>query len=273
MLCSDIFPQLPAATFSRLGVHDRRMMIVTQRRIFGAGTIGDKNKIVFGKFNGFFLALLDAQNLTGNLFAAFEFKFYVGDLCIIFKLYVVCFQITDERQNQGFILIVFGEFECRKVRKSADVMDKTLDIQLHFQRRMPGLKGEHGAPVEPEVGLKEFRVEYIGDLFVVELFVWCHEQFDDAHSCFVRKSEFSIGVGIFAAVLCSAHQGIVWVALVQPVIFVQNRNVRSFDGWNRAEQVPQTFKVVFHFTAAADNKSKLLILNAVAGTARKFEFF
>ena len=61
--------------------------------------------------------------------------------------------------------------------------------------------------------------------------------------------------------------------LIQPVIFVQNRNVRSFDGWNRAEQIPQTFKVVFHFTAAADNKSKLLILNAVAGTARKFEFF
>lgn len=123
-------------------------------------------------------------------------------------------------------------------------MDKALDIQLHFQRRMPGLKGKHGAPVEPEVGFKEFRVQYIGDLFVVELFVWCHEQFDDAHSCFVRKSEFSIGVGIFAAILCSAHQGIVWVALVQPVIFVQNRNIRSFDGWNGAEQVPQTFKVV-----------------------------
>lgn len=89
-------------------------MIVTQRRIFGAGTIGDKNKIVFGKFDGFFFTLLDAQNLTGNLLVAFEFKFYVGDLCIIFKLYVVRFQITDERQNQGFILIVFGEFECRK---------------------------------------------------------------------------------------------------------------------------------------------------------------
>lgn len=89
MLCSDILPQLPAAAFSRLGVHDRRMMIVTQRRIFGAGTIGDKNKIVFGKFNGFFLTLLDAQNLAGNLLVAFKSNFTLVT-CVSYSNCTLC---------------------------------------------------------------------------------------------------------------------------------------------------------------------------------------
>ena len=137
---------------------------------------------------------------------------------------------------------------------------------------MPGFKGEHGAPVEPKVGFKKFWVQHVGDLLVVELFVRCHEQFDDAHGSLIGQGKLSVGVSIFATVLGCTHQRVVGIALIQPVIFVQNGGIRCFDGRNGAEKIPQTFEVVFHLAASADDKAELLILDAVAGAARQLEF-
>ena len=50
-------------------------------------------------------------------------------------------------------------------------MDIALEIQLHLQRAVPVLKGEHGAPVQPEVGVQDLIIEEIGDALIIERFV------------------------------------------------------------------------------------------------------
>ena len=49
---------------------------------------------------------------------------------------------------------------------------------------------------------------------------------------------------------CTAER-IIRVMLIQPVIFIQYGNIRCFDGRDAAEQIPEAFKMVFHFTAAS----------------------
>ena len=47
---------------------------------------------------------------------------------------------------------------------------------------MPGLKGEHGAPVQPEGGTEYFVIEDIFDLLVVEVLIPGEEQLHDLHA-------------------------------------------------------------------------------------------
>ena len=54
---------------------------------------------------------------------------------------------------------------------------------------------------------------------------------------------------------------------VQPVIFIQYGNTRCFNGRNTAEQIPETFEMVFHFTSASHDIAAGRIEAAVAGTA------
>ena len=60
------------------------------------------------------------------------------------------FQVLHHGKNQGFILIVLGKFQGGEIRKASDMVDKTLDIQLHLQGAVPFLKGKHGSPVKLE---------------------------------------------------------------------------------------------------------------------------
>ena len=60
---------------------------------------------------------------------------------------------------------------------------------------------------------------------------------------------------------------------VQPVIFIQNGNLRCFDGRNIPEHVPHTFKVVVHFTPAAHEESFGYIFSSVTAAAGKIKFF
>ena len=93
---------------------------------------------------------------------------------------------------------------------------------------MPVLKREHRAPVQPEIAGEEFVVEDIGNLFIIEIFVLRKEQLHDLHRRFVAQTEFAVGVRIFAAVDRRAHQRIVRVIFVQPVVFVQYGNAFRF---------------------------------------------
>ena len=76
-----------------------------------------------------------------------EIKDNVGNLGIELELYACVLQVFLHRKDQGFILIVFGEFQCTEIRESADMVDETLEVQLHFQCAVPVLESKHGAPV------------------------------------------------------------------------------------------------------------------------------
>ena len=61
-------------------------------------------------------------------------------------------------------------------------MDKSLEIQLHLQGAVPGLKSEHGAPVQPEGGTEDFVIEHILNRLVIQIFVTGEEQLHDLHA-------------------------------------------------------------------------------------------
>ena len=90
-------------------------------------------------------------------------------------------EVAGHRQDDGFILVVAREAQRLEVRQAADVMDVALDVELHLQRAVPVLKGEHRAPVHPEVGIQHLIVKEVGDLLVVQLLIRGHEQVHDLH--------------------------------------------------------------------------------------------
>ena len=96
------------------------------------------------------------------------------------------------------VLVVTGEAQGLEVRQTADVVDVALDVQLHFQRAVPVLKGEHGAPVQPEVAVQNFVVKEISDALVLQLLVGGEEQLHDLHGALVGDVKLAVGVGVLA---------------------------------------------------------------------------
>ena len=101
-------------------------------------------------------------------------------------------------------------------------MNETLDIKLHFQCAVPVLESEHCAPVEPEVGVQDFIVKYIGDLLVLQVFVCGEEQLHYLHCALVGDIELAVGVSVLASVYGSTAERVVGVSLVEPVVFVED---------------------------------------------------
>ncbi len=69
------------------------------------------------------------------------------------------------------VLVVPGKAQrppdrAGRLHGGCSTLDKT-----HFQCAVPVLKGEHGAPVKPEVGREHFRVKDIGDALIIELLI------------------------------------------------------------------------------------------------------
>ena len=113
-------------------------------------SVCDKNKIVFCKDNSFFHALYTAFNSGSNFLSVFKVKKYVCNFCVELKINACSLQIRLHGQDQRLILIIFGEFQSTEIRKPCNMMDKSLEIKLHFQRTVPVFKGKHGPPVQPE---------------------------------------------------------------------------------------------------------------------------
>ena len=74
------------------------------------------------------------------------------------------------------------------------MVDKTLEVEFHFQCAVPVLKCEHRPPVQPECGTEYLIVKHVFDGFVIEIFVFCHEQFHDLHTAFLAQIELPVGV-------------------------------------------------------------------------------
>ena len=98
----------------------------------------------------------DARRL---LFARLEAELDVHDFRIVVELDAVVFQVGDHGQDDGLVLVIPGEAEGREVGQTADVVDIPLEVELHLEGAVPVLKGEHGAPVEPEVGVEHLIVK------------------------------------------------------------------------------------------------------------------
>ena len=78
---------------------------------------------------------------------------------------------------------------------------------------------------------------------------------------------------IFSPVHCRSAQGIIGVVLVQPVKLIQHGCPRCLQGWNTSEQIPETFEMIFHFTAAAHHIPSGWIENTITGTACNIHSF
>ena len=131
-------------------------------------------------------------------------ELHIGHLHTEVDLHAEALQILHHGQYHGLILVVLGEAQSREVGQTADVVDIPLDIQLHLQGAVPVLEGEHGPPVQPEVGVEHLIVEEIGDALVLQILIGGEEQLHDLHGALVGDVELAIGVGVLAAVLGGA---------------------------------------------------------------------
>ena len=197
---------------------------------------------------------------------AIDIKFHVHDLGLIVELHAVVLQVSDHGQDDRFILVVAGKAQGGEIGQTADVVDIALEVELHLQRAVPVLEGEHGAPVHPEVGGEHLIVKDIGDLFILQLLVRGEEELHDLHGTLIGDGEFAIGVGILAAVDGGTAEGLVGVLLVQPVILVQHAGSLGLQRGDGAEQIPHDLEMVVHLTAAAHDIADIVLV-AVAGTA------
>ena len=138
---------------------------------------------------------------------------------------------------------------------------------------MPVFKCKHCSPIEPESRIKYFFVKNIFDGFIVEIFVFCHEEFHDFHTALLTEVEFSVCMCVFATIYSCTAKGIVRVMLIEPVIFIKYRNTRCLDGWNAAEEIPQTFEMIFHLTSTAHYITSGSIIDSITCTTGNIHCF
>ena len=267
ILFCDVFPEAPAAAGTNFSVSVGRMILITVDGTLGTASVGDKYQIVLGEKDAFLHAVYLALDSFCHFLAIGNFKDYVGNFSVILEVYASCFQILNHRKDQGLVLVVSREFQSAEIRKSADVMDESLEVELHFQSTVPVFKSKHGPPVQPEGGIKDFVVKNILDGLVVQILILGEEKLHDLHAAFLAQVEFSIGVSVLAAVNGRTAERIVGVMLVQPVILVQNGSARFLKGRNAAEQIPQALEMILHLTAAAHHITSGRIKNTVTGAA------
>ena len=185
ILFCNVFPQIPAAASAYFCICIRCMVLISVNGSFRTASVCDKDKVIFCQENIVLFSVHFAFNRCCDLFAFFKGKYNVCHFGVELEIYACFFQIFLHRQDQGFILIVFSKFQSTEIRQSGDVMNKSLEVELHFQCTVPVFKCKHRSPVQPEGGIKHFVIKYIFDCFIIKIFVFCHEQFHDLHAAFL----------------------------------------------------------------------------------------
>ena len=249
------------------------MVLVAVDRALCTASVSDENIIIFCKKDALFHIFYLALDSSGDLFAIFKIKDHVCDLSIKLEVNTCILQIFFHGKDQGFVLVVLGEFQGAEIRKTCNVVDKTLEVKLHLQSTVPVFKCEHGPPVQPEGGIKHFIIKYIFDGFIVKILILCHKQLHDLHAALLAQVKFSVGMGILSTVDGCTAERIVRVVLVQPVELVQNRSTRFFKRRNTAEKIPQALEMVFHLTTATHDIASGRIKDSIAGTAGNIHGF
>jgi len=149
------------------------------------------------------------------------------------------------------------------------VVDEAVQVQLHLQRRVPLLEGEHGAPVQPEVAVQKIAPQHLVDALVLHLCAGGQEKFDDVLLGLLGQREQAIGVRVLAPIDGGALQRVVGIVLVEPVELVEHTGIRDLQRRDGAEQVPQAFEVVLHLAPASDHEALLGLLDTIERTARQ----
>ena len=268
ILRGDLAPHVPAAAGFDLVVVGGGLVLAAAGGIFDAAAVGDEDEVVLGEVDGVFLAVAEDVDALGELVGRVgAVKLHVHDLHAVVELDTEALEILDHREDHGLILVVLREAQSLEVGQTADVVDIALDIELHLERAVPVFKGEHRAPVEPEVGRKDLVIEEVGDLLVLQLLVGGEEELHDLHRALVGDVELAVGVGVLAAVFGGAAEGVVRVLLVEPVILVEDAHALGLDGGDGVEQVPHDLEMVVHLAAAAHDVADVFEFVAVAGAA------
>ena len=78
-------------------------------------------------------------------------------------------------------------------------------------------------------------------------------------------------MGIFAALLGSPAERVVWIVLIEPVVLIKYRDARCFNRWNVSEHIPHALKVVVHLSATAHIETLAYIFAAVAASSCKLK--
>ena len=274
ILRGDLAPHIPAAALFELGVELGGGVLAAHGGILNAAAVGDENEVIFGEVDGLLLALADHVDALGELVLGVRaVEFDVCDLHAVVELDVMALEVLDHREDHGLILVVLRKAKRREVGKTADVVDIALNIELHLERAVPVFKGEHRAPVEPEVGVQDFLIEKVGDLLVLELLVGGEEELHDLHRALVGNAELAVGVRVLTTLFGGTAEGVVGVFLVEPVVLVEYAHALGLDGGNGAEEIPHDLKMVVHLAATAHHIAKVLKLVAVARAAGQIALF
>ena len=249
------------------------MRLIAIARSIGAGAVCDKYQIILDEVDGLLFAVLHIQNLLGDFFVAFGFDQDVFHIHAEFDVHAVRFQIFYERQNHTLVLIILCKAQRTEVGQTVDVMHIAAQIPLHFQCTGPALESKHGLPVQPEIRVPEGVRQHIGNFPVLQILFRCQKQLGKRQRGLLIQLEFSVRVCVLAAVYRRTAEGVIGIVLVEPVIFIQDRNVRCLDGRNIAEGVPHDLEMIVHFASAAHEEAFGDILAAVAAAAGKRQLF
>ena len=274
ILRGDLAPHIPAAALFELGVVRGGLVLAAHGGVFDAAAVRDEDEVVFREVDGLLLAVADDVDALSQLVLGVRaVELDVCDLHAVVELDVVALEVLDHREDHGLVLVILREAQRREIGQAADVVDIALDIELHLECAVPVFKGEHRAPVEPEVGRKDLVIEEVGDLLVLQLLVGGEEELHDLHRALVGDVELAVGVRVLTAVDGRAAEGVVGVFLVEPVVLIEHAHTLGLNGGDGAEQIPHDLEMVVHLAAAAHHVAEVFELVAVARAAGQITLF
>ena len=291
----DLLPQIPAVTRGELGCEAGWLVLAAEGGVGHQAAGRDEDEVVFRERNGLLAREVDRRgrlavglhalgrvhrrravlahqpNLRSQLpvivLSVIAAEAHISHVGVELEVDAVGLKIVHHGQDHGLVLVVPGEAQSREVGQAAQMVHEAGDVALHLKGRVPILKGEHGAPVQPEVRVQHLIGEVLGDDLVLQLLFRGEEQVHDFHAGFVGQVELVVSMGVLAAILRGAAQRVVRIALVQPIVVVEHRYRRILDGGNVAEQIPHHLEVVVHLAAAAHGVAQPRVIPAVAAAA------
>ena len=271
ILRRDLLPHLDGGAFAVLDGDDGGVGLIAVGGGVALAAVGADDEIVFGQVDDLLNAALRELYLLCDFLFGRAVADDVGDSGVVQDLSAVVGDVLAHREDHGFILIVAGEAERAQVGQTVNVVDIALKIELHLKGGVPLLKGKHGLPVGPEVGLVEVLVEHVVNLFILKGLVRCHEQLEQLSCGGGVQTVFSVGAGVLSLLLGDAAEGEVRVFLVQVIVFGENGLAGIDDGGDGLEQIPHALEVVIHLAPAAHDEAFGRVINAVAGAAGEGE--
>src|SRR5215470_6918231 len=146
-----------------------------------------------------------------------------------------------------------------------------MQVELQLQGRMPFLEGERGAPKEPEIALEEILAHDFVDALVLHLLTGGEEHAQQVFLPLVVRRQQGLVRHVLPLALGEALERVIGVGLVDPAELVEHAGAFDLERWDRAEQVPLAFHMIFQLAAAADDEALFGHVEPVERAARQLE--